>query len=57
MINGVAQVSQMDQGFPQALQLFLDVEPGVLGVSYAEGDVLEVAEQRHAGDFGVSCHD
>ena len=36
----------------QALQHGLDVELFVLGVAHAEGDVLEVAEERHAEGVG-----
>jgi hypothetical protein len=34
----------------QPLQHPVDVEPGVLGVAHAERNVLEVAEQGHAGN-------
>ena len=40
----------------QALQDGLDVEFVVLGVTYAEGHVFEVAEQRHADVVVGSGH-
>ena len=36
----------------QPLEHLADVELLVLGVAHAERDVLEIAEQRHVGDFG-----
>jgi hypothetical protein len=41
----------------QSLEDLVDVELGVFRVAHAESNVLEVAEQRHAGDFGIAGHD
>src|SRR5262249_20339949 len=40
----------------QALEHLADVELLVIRVAHAERDVLEVAEQRHAGGFGRAGH-
>ena len=40
----------------QALEHLVDVEFRVLGVGDAERHVLEIAEQRHVGDFGLCSH-
>lgn len=41
----------------QSLEHFADVEVGVVRVANAERNVLEIAEQRHVGDFGGIGHD
>ncbi len=40
----------------QTLQHFLDVELRIFGIAHAEGNVLEIAEQRHVGYFRVASH-
>ena len=40
----------------QSLEHLLDVETRILGIARAEGDVLQIEEDRHGGVGGFDCH-
>ena len=40
----------------QALEYLADIEPVIFRILHAAGNVLEIAEQRHVGHFGLLGH-